>query len=153
MSEFFLAPFNRSYREKHDIYNCRLRANEEKALICLASFWFDDSTLILSVWVIENGPTNAYDHDVLMVDDYANTVKALNQSHGFSHIKGISKQSYVKQPSGLKTSSIKYTNFHESVIYLLAPLKIQPCKDAKMQLWCLVLLERLLESNTIEEFM
>ncbi|KAD3336340.1 hypothetical protein E3N88_31859 [Mikania micrantha] len=26
----------------------------------------------------ENGTTNAYDHDALMVDDYANTVKALN---------------------------------------------------------------------------
>ncbi|KAL8225302.1 hypothetical protein R6Q57_017859 [Mikania cordata] len=85
----------------------------------------------------ESGPTNASDHDALMVDDYANTVKPSISPKGFSRIEGISKQSYVKQASELKTSFVKIINCHESVIYLLAPLKyatVYGCSDATIVL-------------------
>ncbi|GJU79678.1 TBCC domain-containing protein 1 [Tanacetum coccineum] len=84
----------------------------------------------------ENGPTNASDQDAMMADSYANTTKTLT-SKGSSHIEGISKQSYVKQASELKSSFVKVINCHESVIYLLAPLKyatVYGCSDATIVL-------------------
>ncbi|KAJ0743024.1 putative TBCC domain-containing protein [Helianthus annuus] len=82
----------------------------------------------------ENGPgsANASDHDALMDNNYANTIKP-----SISHIEGISKQSYVKQASELNTSFVKVINCHESVIYLLAPLKyatVYGCSDATIVL-------------------
>ncbi|KAI7742712.1 hypothetical protein M8C21_018496 [Ambrosia artemisiifolia] len=84
-----------------------------------------------------SGPANASDHDGLMADNYANTIKPSISPKGLSHIEGISKQSYVKQASELNTSSVKIINCHESVIYLLAPLKyatVYGCSDATIVL-------------------
>ncbi|PWA61825.1 cyclase-associated protein CAP/septum formation inhibitor MinC [Artemisia annua] len=84
----------------------------------------------------ENGPINASDQDAMMADSYANTTKT-STSKGSSHIEGISKQSYVKQASELKSSFVKVINCHESVIYLLAPLKyatVYGCSDATIVL-------------------
>ncbi|XP_076905226.1 uncharacterized protein LOC143560919 [Bidens hawaiensis] len=83
------------------------------------------------------GPTSASDHEALMADDTANTVKHSISSKGFSHIEGISKQSYVKQASELNTSFVKIVNCHESIIYLLASLNyatVYGCSDATIVL-------------------
>ncbi|KAH7578472.1 hypothetical protein JRO89_XS01G0386000 [Xanthoceras sorbifolium] len=101
----------------------------------------------------ENGPANASDQDVAMADACTNSIKALANARGPSFIEGISKSSYLKQASDLKGSSVKvrlgfdlycwdqnlytYTaeviNCHDSVIYILAPLRyatIYGCSDA-----------------------
>ncbi|KVH94712.1 CARP motif-containing protein [Cynara cardunculus var. scolymus] len=85
----------------------------------------------------ENGPTNVSDQDAMMSDAYANTMKVSTSAKGSSSIEGISKQSYVKQASELKSSFVKIINCHESVIYLLAPLRyatIYGCSDATIVL-------------------
>lgn len=85
----------------------------------------------------ENGPTNASDPDVAMADACTNSVKALTNARGPSFIEGISKSSYVKQASDLKGSSVKVINCHDSVIYILAPLRyatIYGCSDATIVL-------------------
>ncbi|XP_071716404.1 uncharacterized protein [Rutidosis leptorrhynchoides] len=82
----------------------------------------------------EKGTPNASDLDATMADINANTPKASTSS---SHIEGISKQSYVKQTSELNSSFVKVINCHESVIYLLAPMKyvtIYGCSDATIVL-------------------
>nr|XP_043636257.1 TBCC domain-containing protein 1 [Erigeron canadensis] len=87
--------------------------------------------------VKENGSSNASDQDAMMADAYANTPKASAGSKSSSYIEGISKQSYVKQPSELKSSFVKIINCHESVIYLLAPMKyvtVYGCSDATIVL-------------------
>lgn len=55
----------------------------------------------------ENGPSNASDQDAMMADAYGNTMKASSSTKSSSFIEGISKQSYVKQPSELKSSFVK----------------------------------------------
>ncbi|KAI3678145.1 hypothetical protein L6452_37426 [Arctium lappa] len=85
----------------------------------------------------ENGPTNVSDQDAMMSDAYTNTMKMSTGAKGSSSIEGISKQSYVKQASELKSSFVKIINCHESVIYLLAPLRyatIYGCSDATIVL-------------------
>ncbi|XP_024974414.1 TBCC domain-containing protein 1 [Cynara cardunculus var. scolymus] len=84
----------------------------------------------------ENGQTSASDQDVLMTDACAN-LKASTSAKGPSFIEGISKQSYVKQAPELKGSFVKVVNCHESVIYVLAPLRyatIYGCSDATIVL-------------------
>ncbi|KAL5791655.1 hypothetical protein ACOSP7_000249 [Xanthoceras sorbifolium] len=81
----------------------------------------------------ENGPANASDQDVAMADACTNSIKALANARGPSFIEGISKSSYLKQASDLKGSSVKVINCHDSVIYILAPLRyatIYGCSDA-----------------------
>ncbi|XP_076958406.1 uncharacterized protein LOC143634130 [Bidens hawaiensis] len=76
------------------------------------------------------------DLDVLMADASPN-FKASTSGKGPSFIEGISKQSYVKQAHELKGSFVKVINCHESVIYVLAPLKyatIYGCSDATIVL-------------------
>ncbi|KAK9057696.1 hypothetical protein SSX86_022532 [Deinandra increscens subsp. villosa] len=84
----------------------------------------------------ENGQTSPSDQDVLMTDVSPNS-KTPTSGKGPSFVEGISKQSYVKQASELKGSFVKVVNCHESVIYVLAPLKyatIYGCSDATIVL-------------------
>ncbi|KAI7729455.1 hypothetical protein M8C21_020362 [Ambrosia artemisiifolia] len=84
----------------------------------------------------ENGQTSPSDQDVLMTDVSPNS-KTPTSGKGPSFIEGVSKQSYVKQASELKGSFVKVVNCHESVIYVLAPLKyatIYGCSDATIVL-------------------
>ncbi|GJU60237.1 TBCC domain-containing protein 1 [Tanacetum coccineum] len=83
----------------------------------------------------ENGQSSPSDQDVLMTE--ASPTKTSTSTKGPSFIEGISKQSYVKQAPELKGSYVKVVNCHESVIYVLAPLKyatIYGCSDATIVL-------------------
>ncbi|CAN4118602.1 unnamed protein product [Withania somnifera] len=85
----------------------------------------------------ENGPTSASDQDVPMTDVSASSVKSSPSPRGPSFIEGISKSSYVRVPNDIKGSSVKVINCHESVIYILAPLKyatVYGCSDATIVL-------------------
>lgn len=85
----------------------------------------------------ENGPPNTSEQDVAMTDACTSSIKASPSARGPSFIEGISKSSFVKQPSDLKGSSVKVINCHDSVIYILAPLKyvtIYGCSDATIVL-------------------
>ncbi|KAE9466014.1 hypothetical protein C3L33_02078, partial [Rhododendron williamsianum] len=80
---------------------------------------------------------NASDQDVSMADASASSIKASTSARGPSFIEGISKSSYVKQASDLNGSSVKVVNCHDSVIYVLAPLRyatIYGCSDATIVL-------------------
>lgn len=99
----------------------------------------------------ENGPSNASDVDVTMVD--ATSCHSRNQTsvskNGISiqscpgnsrtqtFVEGISKASLVKKPCDIKGHSVKILNCHDSVIYLLAPMKyaiVNGCSDATILL-------------------
>ncbi|XP_042004249.1 TBCC domain-containing protein 1-like [Salvia splendens] len=79
----------------------------------------------------ENGPSSS-DQDVQMAD-VGTTMKPSSSPRGPSFIEGVSKSSCVKQASDHKGTSVKVVNCHESVIYILAPLKyatVYGCSDA-----------------------
>lgn len=85
----------------------------------------------------ENGPSSGPDQDVAMADAISSPSKASTSSRGLTFIEGISKSSYVKQAAEVKSSSVKVLNCHDSVIYVLAPLKyatIYGCSDATVVL-------------------
>ncbi|XP_052173160.1 uncharacterized protein LOC127788647 [Diospyros lotus] len=85
----------------------------------------------------ENGPAGASDQDVPMADACASSIKSSISSRGPSFIEGISKSSLVKQASDVKGSSVKVLNCHDSVIYILAPLRyatIYGCSDTTIVL-------------------
>ncbi|CAI9765678.1 unnamed protein product [Fraxinus pennsylvanica] len=85
----------------------------------------------------ENGPSSASDQDVTMADVSTSPAKTLTSARGPSFIEGISKSSYLKKASDLKGSSVKVVNCHESVIYILAPLRyatVYGCSDATIVL-------------------
>ncbi|KAK2425970.1 TBCC domain-containing protein [Trifolium repens] len=68
-----------------------------------------------------------------MTDASTVSVKVSTSARGASFIEGISKSSYAKHASDIKGSSVKVLNFHESAIYILAPLRyatIYGCSDA-----------------------
>ncbi|XP_059462166.1 uncharacterized protein LOC132191244 isoform X1 [Corylus avellana] len=71
----------------------------------------------------ENGPSSASDQDVAMADACTTLIKASPSARGPSFIEGVSKSSLVKHASDLKGSSVKVLNCHDSVIYVLAPLR------------------------------
>ncbi|RVW81475.1 TBCC domain-containing protein 1 [Vitis vinifera] len=78
-----------------------------------------------------------HDWDVAMADACASSMKSPKSARGPSFIEGISKSSYVKQAPDLKGSSLKVLNCHDSVIYILAPLRfatIYGCSDATIVL-------------------
>ncbi|XP_052174989.1 uncharacterized protein LOC127789927 isoform X2 [Diospyros lotus] len=80
----------------------------------------------------ENGSPIASDQDVPMSDACASSIKTSTSTRGPSFIEGISKSSYLKHASDLKGSSVKVINCHDSVIYILAPLRyatIYGCSD------------------------
>ncbi|GER39909.1 tubulin binding cofactor C, partial [Striga asiatica] len=81
----------------------------------------------------DNVPNSSSDQDVQMADVGTSHLKPSSSSRGPSFIEGISKSSCVKQASDLKGTSAKVVNCHESVIYVLAPLKyatVYGCSDA-----------------------
>ncbi|XP_057982488.1 uncharacterized protein LOC131167679 isoform X2 [Malania oleifera] len=85
----------------------------------------------------ENGPSSASDQDVAMADACTSSIKVSTSPRGPSFIEGISKSSCVKQASDLKGSSVKVLNCHDSVIYILAPLRyatIYGCSEATIVL-------------------
>jgi TBCC domain-containing protein 1 len=53
----------------------------------------------------ENGPANSSDSDVAMTDACTSSIKTPPSARGSCFIEGISKSSFVKQPSDLKGSS------------------------------------------------
>ncbi|XP_068340718.1 uncharacterized protein [Pyrus communis] len=85
----------------------------------------------------ENGPPSSSDQDVPMADACTSSNKGSSSVRGPSFIEGISKSSLVKQSSDLKGSSVKVLNCHDSVIYILAPLRyatVYGCSDATIVL-------------------
>ncbi|XWS66419.1 hypothetical protein CRYUN_Cryun05aG0197700 [Craigia yunnanensis] len=85
----------------------------------------------------ENGPPSGSDQDVAMADASPSSAKASPSARSPCFIEGVSKSSYVKQASDLKNSSVKVINCHDSVIYILAPLRyatIYGCSDATIVL-------------------
>uniref|UniRef100_A0A803LFW4 TBCC domain-containing protein 1 n=1 Tax=Chenopodium quinoa TaxID=63459 RepID=A0A803LFW4_CHEQI len=80
---------------------------------------------------------NGSDQDIAMSDANSSSAKASTSSRGLTFIEGISKSSYVKQAADVKGSSLKVLNCHDSVIYILAPLRyatIYGCSDATIVL-------------------
>ncbi|XP_011020267.1 PREDICTED: TBCC domain-containing protein 1 isoform X1 [Populus euphratica] len=86
----------------------------------------------------ENGPANSSDSDVAMTDACTSSIKTPPSARGSCFIEGISKSSFVKQASDLKgSSSVKVLNCHDSILYILAPLRyatIYGCSDATIVL-------------------
>jgi len=97
----------------------------------------------------ENSQQNASDPDVTMSDAVMNTrihsssptgTSAPNNSGYYRNttfVEGLSKTSVVKQASDMKGHSIKVLNCHDSVIYILAPLKyatVYGCSDTTIVL-------------------
>ncbi|KAH1123024.1 hypothetical protein J1N35_006184 [Gossypium stocksii] len=85
----------------------------------------------------ENGPQGGSDQDVAMADASSSSARASPSARNSCFIEGVSKSSYVKQASDLKHSSVKVINCHDSVIYILAPLRyatIYGCSDATIVL-------------------
>ncbi|XWS43215.1 hypothetical protein CRYUN_Cryun16bG0083400 [Craigia yunnanensis] len=85
----------------------------------------------------ENGPPSGSDQDVAMADASPSSAKASTSARSPCLIEGFSKSSYIKQASDLKNSSVKVINCHDSVIYILAPLRyatIYGCSDATIVL-------------------
>ncbi|XP_015871035.1 uncharacterized protein LOC107408147 isoform X1 [Ziziphus jujuba] len=85
----------------------------------------------------DNGLPNSSDQDVAMTDACTSSIKASPSARGPSFIEGISKTSLVKQASDFKGSSVKVLNCHDSVIYVLAPLRyatVYGCSDATIVL-------------------
>ncbi|KAL5707993.1 hypothetical protein ACHQM5_018835 [Ranunculus cassubicifolius] len=76
---------------------------------------------------------NAADQDVAMADACTTSFKGSS----VNIVEGVSKASVVNQASDLKGSSIKISNCHDSVIYILAPLRyatIHGCSDTTIVL-------------------
>ncbi|KAL8133457.1 hypothetical protein AgCh_008785 [Apium graveolens] len=85
----------------------------------------------------ENGPTSSSDPDVPMADVSPSVAKSITSARGPSFIEGISKSSCLKRTSDLQGSSVKVVNCHESVIYILAPLRyatLYGCSDTTIVL-------------------
>ncbi|XP_042472126.1 TBCC domain-containing protein 1-like [Zingiber officinale] len=99
----------------------------------------------------ENGMQNPADVDVYMTDACASHSKTQSSgspsgvavpansaySINVTFVEGISKASVVKQPCDMKGNSIKVLNCHDSVIYILAPLRLATvygCSDATILL-------------------
>ncbi|KAH7689457.1 TBCC domain-containing protein 1 [Dioscorea alata] len=94
----------------------------------------------------ENGP--AADLDVTMADAFLNQTRPQSSSstpmlnnaaytRSQSFVEGISKASVVKQTCDIKGHSVKVLNCHDSVIYILAPLKyatVYGCSDTTIVL-------------------
>ncbi|CAF2059312.1 unnamed protein product [Brassica napus] len=82
----------------------------------------------------ENGPS---DQDDTMSDASAAPNKVAPNGRGPCLIEGVSKTSLVKQASDLRGRSVKVVNCHDSVIYLLAPLRyatVHGCSDTTIVL-------------------
>nr|CAD1831338.1 unnamed protein product [Ananas comosus var. bracteatus] len=95
----------------------------------------------------ENGSQSASDLDVTMADATTSNTRIQSSSspaamsmpnnpaylRNQTFVEGIAKASLVKQAGDLKGHSVKVLNCHDSVIYILAPLKyatVYGCSDA-----------------------
>ncbi|ERN11654.1 hypothetical protein AMTRI_Chr03g138960 [Amborella trichopoda] len=88
----------------------------------------------------ENGPPSASDPDVTMADACTGISKSgttpcgnAAYSRDQTFVEGISKASVIKQAADIRGCSVKVWNCHESVIYILAPLRyavVYGCSDA-----------------------
>ncbi|KAG9450653.1 hypothetical protein H6P81_010618 [Aristolochia fimbriata] len=84
----------------------------------------------------DNGPVSGSDVDVTMADASVTQPKSQNRTQT-TYVEGISKTSLIKNASEVKGSSIKVINCHDSVIYVLAPLRyatVYGCSDATIVL-------------------
>lgn len=80
-----------------------------------------------------SSPLNAVDQDVPMADACTSSGKGSS----VTIVEGVSKTSVVNQATDIKGSSIKISNCHDSVIYILAPLRyatIHGCSDTTIVL-------------------
>ncbi|XP_050383240.1 uncharacterized protein LOC126800011 isoform X2 [Argentina anserina] len=85
----------------------------------------------------ENGLPSSSDQDVPMADACTSSNKGSTSVRGSSFIEGISKSSFVRHASDIKGPSVKVLNCHDSVIYILAPLRyatVYGCSDATIVL-------------------
>ncbi|GMI63359.1 hypothetical protein like AT3G57890 [Hibiscus trionum] len=85
----------------------------------------------------ESGFPSSSDQDVAMADASPSSAKASQSARSPFFIEGVSKSSYVKLAPDLKNSSVKVINCHDSVIYVLAPLRyatLYGCSDATVVL-------------------
>ncbi|XP_077211239.1 uncharacterized protein LOC143846632 isoform X1 [Tasmannia lanceolata] len=99
----------------------------------------------------ENGSHSVSDLDVTMADASVSNLRgqstsplsgtSMHSNAAYSRsqtfVEGISKSSIVKQASDIKGCSVKVINCHDSVIYILAPLKyatVYGCSDATIVL-------------------
>ncbi|XP_078438672.1 uncharacterized protein LOC144709126 [Wolffia australiana] len=85
----------------------------------------------------DNGGTNASDSDVAMADACPSPVKSPGLSRSQSFVEGVSKTVVVRQPSELGGNAVKVLNCHDSVIYILAPLRyatVYGCSDTTIVL-------------------
>ncbi|ESQ52936.1 hypothetical protein EUTSA_v10016442mg [Eutrema salsugineum] len=85
----------------------------------------------------ENGPSNASDQDAGNADACEALNKVSSNDRGPCIIEGVSKTSLFKQASDLKGRSVKIANCHDSVVYLLAPLRyatVYGCSDSTIVL-------------------
>ncbi|KAL9302525.1 putative TBCC domain-containing protein [Arabidopsis thaliana] len=85
----------------------------------------------------ENGASNASDQNAAMADSSVALNKVSSNDRGPCIIEGVSKTSLFKQASDLKGRSVKVANCHDSVIYLLAPLRyatVYGCSDSTIVL-------------------
>ncbi|CDY53502.1 BnaC04g02540D [Brassica napus] len=85
----------------------------------------------------ENGPSNASGQEAATVVTCEALNKVPSNDRGPCIIEGVSKTSLFKQASDLKGRSVKVANCHDSVIYLLAPLRyatVYGCSDSTIVL-------------------
>ncbi|KAF3578613.1 hypothetical protein DY000_02028518 [Brassica cretica] len=85
----------------------------------------------------ENGPSNASGQEAATVVTCEALNKVPSNDRGPCIIDGVSKTSLFKQASDLKGRSVKVANCHDSVIYLLAPLRyatVYGCSDSTIVL-------------------
>ncbi|XP_058071190.1 uncharacterized protein LOC131220242 isoform X2 [Magnolia sinica] len=98
----------------------------------------------------ESSPSSASDPDVTMADACTSQTRVQNSSPSGTSmpssaaysrsqffVEGISKASVIKQACDIKGCSVKVINCHDSVIYILAPLRyatIYGCSDATIVL-------------------
>ncbi|CAN6994560.1 unnamed protein product [Brassica rapa subsp. trilocularis] len=85
----------------------------------------------------ENGPSNASGQEAATAVASEALNKVSSNDRGPCIIEGVSKTSLFKQASDLKGRSVKVANCHDSVIYLLAPLRyatVYGCSDSTIVL-------------------
>lgn len=90
--------------------------------------------------VLEKSPTkenssNTTNLDNSMSDTSANSSLAYSRNQTF--VEGVSKSSVIKQATDIKGHSVKVLNCHDSVIYILAPLRyalIYGCSESTIVL-------------------
>ncbi|EOA26814.1 hypothetical protein CARUB_v10022907mg [Capsella rubella] len=97
----------------------------------------DISSALESISDRISGKENVSDQDAAMADSSVPLNKLSSNDRGPFIIEGVSKTSLFKQASDLKGRSVKVANCHDSVIYLLTPLRyatVYGCSDSTIVL-------------------